>query len=210
MHHRHAVRFFDTQFQQQAASGQFQLNPFEQLALPHLDGELLDLGCGLGNLALAAARNGCTVTALDGSPAAIARIRESALTERLAIDAHAVDLAHYRLERDFDSIACIGLLMFLPEATARILLADMAAHVRPGGRLALNVLTEGTTFLGMFEPDHFCLLPRGALKAALPGWTVLAESHDVFPAPGDTVKVFDTLIAQRPTAPPAVPHTTTP
>jgi hypothetical protein len=36
------------------------------------------------------------------------------------------------------------------------------------------------------------------MKAALPGWEILAESHDSFPAPGDTVKAFDTVIARRP------------
>lgn len=34
----HAVRFFDTQFQRQVAGGEFELNPFERLALPHLHG----------------------------------------------------------------------------------------------------------------------------------------------------------------------------
>lgn len=83
----HAVRFFDAQFQRQAAGGEFELNPFERLALPYLKGEVLDLGCGLGNLALA---------------------------------------------------------------------------------------------------------------AAVAGWEVLVHGHDAFPAPGDTLKVFDTVIARRP------------
>ena len=37
-----------------------------------------------------------------------------------------------------------------------------------------------------------------ALRAAVAGWTVRAESFDSFPAPGDTLKVFDTLIARKP------------
>ena len=52
----HSVRFFEAQFQRQVSSGEFELNPFERLALPYLSGEVLDLGCGLGNLAVAAAR----------------------------------------------------------------------------------------------------------------------------------------------------------
>ncbi len=82
-----SVNFFETQFQRQVSSGEFALNPFERLALPYLHGEVLDLGCGLGNLALEAARAGCRVTALDGSPTGIARIREAALNERLALEA---------------------------------------------------------------------------------------------------------------------------
>jgi tellurite methyltransferase len=46
-----SVEFFDAQFQRQVASGDFALNPFETLALPFAQGRVLDLGCGLGNLA---------------------------------------------------------------------------------------------------------------------------------------------------------------
>ncbi|MDP2433053.1 MAG: class I SAM-dependent methyltransferase [Pseudomonadota bacterium] len=193
-----SVRFFDTQFQRQVNAGEFELNPFERLTLPYLGGELLDLGCGLGNLALEAARAGCRVTALDGSPTGIARLRETAAGLGLPVAAHEADLGHWLCDRDYDGIVAIGLLMFFPRERAEALLADIVAHVRPGGVVALNVLTEGTTFLGMFEPDHYHLFAPGALKAALPGWEVLAESVDQFPAPGDTRKVFETVIARKP------------
>lgn len=194
----HSVRFFDSQFQRQVAGGEFALNPFERMALPHLRGEVLDLGCGLGNLALEAARAGCRVTALDASATGIARLRETARGAGLALEAREADLTHYTLERDYDSIVAIGLLMFFPRARAEALLADILAHARPGGVVALNVLTQGTTFLGMFEPGHYHLFPVGALEAALTGWELLATSHDVFPAPADTVKAFDTVIARWP------------
>jgi tellurite methyltransferase len=195
---KHSVRFFDAQFQRQVAGGEFALNPFERLALPYLQGEVLDLGCGLGNLALAAARTGCWVMALDGSATGIARLRETALGEGLDLEAREADLAHYAIDRDYEAIVAIGLLMFFPRARAEALLADIVAHVRPGGVAALNVLTEGTTFLGMFEPGHYHLFPRGALAQALCGWEVLMAAHDTFPAPGDTLKAFDTVIARRP------------
>lgn len=194
----HSVRFFDTQFQRQVAVGEFVLNPFERLALPYLRGEVLDLGCGLGNLTLEAARAGCQVTALDGSATGIACLREKALCAGLALEAHEADLAHYTLDRDYDAIVAIGLLMFFPGDRAEALLGDIAAHVRPGGVAVLNVLTEGTTFLGMFEPGHYHLFPRGGLEAALPGWDIVVSAHDTFPAPNDTVKAFDTVIARRP------------
>lgn len=194
----HSVRFFDTQFQRQVAGGDFALNPFERLALPYLKGEVLDLGCGLGNLALEGARAGCRVSALDGSATGIARLRETALCAGLDLEAHEADLLHYVLDRDYDAIVAIGLLMFLPQARAEALLADIVARVRPGGVAVLNVLTQGTTYLGMFEPGHYHLFPRGAMEAALAGWDILVASHDTFPAPNDTVKAFDTVIARRP------------
>jgi tellurite methyltransferase len=195
-----SVAFFESQFQRQVTSGAFELNPFERLALPYLGGELLDLGCGLGNLALAAARAGCRVTALDGSPTGIARLLETAANLALPVAADEADLGHWACGQAYDSIAAIGLLMFFPRTRAEALLADIVAHVRPGGVVALNVLIEGTTFLGMFAPDHYHLFAPGTLLAAVPGWEVLAESRDCFPAPGETVKVFETVIARKPCA----------
>mgnify|MGYP000856635731 CR=1 FL=1 len=193
-----SVRFFESQFQRQLTAGEFELNPFERLALPFLCGDLLDLGCGLGNLALEAARAGCRVIALDGSPTGIARLRETAVCLGLAIEAHEADLGRWSCARDYDSIAAIGLLMFFPRDRAQALLAQIVEHVRPGGVVALNVLIEGTTYLGMFEPGHYHLFEPGALRAALPGWEILAESRDRFPAPGGTEKLFDTVIARKP------------
>lgn len=193
-----SVAFFDSQFQRQMGAGEFALNPFERLTLPHLAGEVLDLGCGMGNLALDAALQGCRVTALDGSPTGIAHLREVVLARGLAVEADEADLGHYRIDRDYDAIVAIGLLMFFPESRAEALLADIVAHVRPGGVAALNVLIEGTTFLGMFAPGHYHLFPPGRLAQALAGWEILVHSRDTFPAPGDTVKAFDTLAARRP------------
>lgn len=53
-----SIAFFDTQFQKQIAGSDFALNPFEQVALPFVHGRVLGLGCGLGNLAIEAARRG--------------------------------------------------------------------------------------------------------------------------------------------------------
>ena len=97
------VDFFERQFQRQVRETDFALNPFEQLALSYVAGSVLDLGCGLGNLSLEAARRGCSVTAVDASPTAVERVRAVALHERLALEALQADLACFSIDQDYDT-----------------------------------------------------------------------------------------------------------
>lgn len=196
-----SVTFFDRQFQKQAENHEFQLNPFELATLPHLSGRVLDFGCGLGNLAMAAAERGCSVQALDASPAAIDCLRQRAAAARLPVEAIEADLRDYAVDENFDCVVSIGLLMFFDCATAGRVLAMLQDHVRPGGIAAINTLIEGTTFLDMFEPGNYCLLPRDEPGRRFAGWNILHAEFRDFAAPGQTVKSFVTLIARKPPAP---------
>lgn len=194
-----SVRFFDNQFRRQAAAGEFGLNPFETRALPYVRGEVIDLGCGLGNLAQAAAAQGARVLALDASPAAIESLKARARRDALEIDAQIADLSDFAPKGEFDTVIAIGLFMFFPCAAARRQLARALAAVRPGGTLIVNVLIEGTTFMEMFdEKVGYCLLGEEELPQALAGWLVLDDCVEQFPAPGNLIKRFRTTIARRP------------
>lgn len=195
-----SIAFFDRQFRLQLAQQDFQLNPFELAALPHLRGRVLDYGCGLGNLALAAAAQGCAVTALDASPAAIAALRDRAGSAALAVEAIEADLRDYPITGDFDAVVAIGLLMFFDCATAERVLARLQERVLPGGIAVINTLIEGTTWLDVFQNDAHCLFARDALGRRFAGWDVLHSDFRDFPAPGDTLKSFATLIARKPGA----------
>jgi tellurite methyltransferase len=192
----HAVEFFDRQFRGQIAAGEFALNPFEQAALPHLSGEVLDLGCGLGNLALAAAYAGCHVTALDGSAAAIERLQAAA--GGLPLDVRQTDFAHDTIDGDYDSVVAIGLLMFFPRPRSTELLAAVQNATRPGGVAIVNVLIEGTTFLDIFGAGHYTLFGRDEIGQSFAGWDILVSRHDGFDAPRGTRKEFATVIARKP------------
>jgi tellurite methyltransferase len=193
----HSISFFDNQFQKQVSEQSFALNPFEEAALPHLTGNVLDLGCGLGNLAIEAARRGASVVAVDASPTAIARVQQVAAEEKLALRGVQSDLANYQIVGQFDSIAAIGLLMFFGRGRALELLEEIQRHVKPGGYAVINVLIEGTTYLGMFQPDHYTLFGREELGQRFAGWKVLEMTYQTCPAPDNTEKVFATLIAQK-------------
>lgn len=193
-----SVEFFDRQFEQQAAGPAPGLNPFEQAALPHLRGSVLDFGCGLGALSLAAARAGCTVHALDASEVAIRHLRQRAEAERLPIKAEVADLRSHRVQGEFDTVVSIGLLMFFDCATAERALAELESHLKPGGTLVVNVLVEGTTYMDMFDPKGYCLFGRDTLARRFAHWNVVASDFKDFPAPGGLNKSFATFIACRP------------
>lgn len=195
-----SVDFFDRQFQQQVQQQDFQLNPFELAALPYLHGRVLDFGCGLGNLALAAALRGGRVVALDASPSAIASLRQRAAAAGLPLEAIKADLRTHEIGEDFDCVVSIGLLMFFDCATARRVLAMLQARVRPGGIAVINVLIEGTTWLDMFESGSCCLFARDELASRFSGWEILHSEFRDFEAPQQRLKSFATVIARKPVA----------
>lgn len=193
-----SIRFFDSQFQRQVREADLRLNPFEQRALPWLQGRVLDHGCGLGNLAVAAARAGHPVLALDASPTAIAHLQQVAREAALPIEAVQADLRSYPLAGEFDTVVSIGLLMFLDCATAERKLDELLAHLRPGGIAVVNVLAEGTTFMDMFDPAGHCLFTEDRLRRRFESWELLSVDREAFPAPGGTAKVFVTVVARKP------------
>src|SRR5512143_1038197 len=192
-----SVDFFDAQFERQIRGRDFALNPFEKLALPYLCGRVLDLGCGLGNLAIEAARRGCHVLALDASVNGIDHIRNIVGAENLSVEAEVADLASYRITENFDVIVSIGLLMFMESSQAHRLLNEIRSHVRPGGLAIVNVLIEGTTYLDMFEPGRYYLFGENELTARFARWKLLESKYDSFDAPGSTIKRFATVIARK-------------
>jgi tellurite methyltransferase len=193
-----SVEFFDTQFRKQVANRDFALNPFETAVLPFVRARVLDLGCGLGNLSIEAARKGARVVAVDSSPTAIVRVVEVSRAENLGITAVLADVAAYRIAGDYDTIVAIGLLMFMPCDAALRLLSEIREHVARGGTAIINVLVEGTTYLEMFDPRGYCLFGRDELEQRLAPWKIELARHQSFDAPGGTKKEFSTVVARKP------------
>jgi tellurite methyltransferase len=193
-----AVEFFGAQFERQIAAHDYKLNPFEERALPYLTGKVLDLGCGLGNLSLAAAARGAQVTAFDACENAVDDLAERALASGLNVWVRTADLRGWRPEETYDAVNCIGLLMFFAREDALAGLAAVHDAVRPAGVAVVNAMIEGSTFLAMFDPAAYYLFRPEELAAPFAGWEVLHDSIEEFPAAGDKLKRFRTLIVRRP------------
>lgn len=195
----HAIEYFSRQFDRQVRAADYALNAFEERALQVLEGEVLDLGCGMGNLALAAAGRGHAVTACDACEIAIADLRRRAAERSLPLAAHCTDLSAWSATRTWDSVVSIGLLMFLDRAGAWRLLDEIERAVAPGGVCVLNACIEGTTFMTMFDAQAHCLFAPDALLRRFAAWRILDHRIDEFESvePG-RVKRTATLIACRP------------
>ena len=97
---------------------------------------ILDVACGAGNVALAAARAGATVTGLDFAPNLLGQARERAAAEGLAVrfdEGDAEDLPY--ADGAFDVVTSAFGVMFAPRPERAA--AELIRVCRPGGRIAL-------------------------------------------------------------------------
>lgn len=129
---------------------------------------LLDVGCGAGQLALIAARNGATVTGCDIAANWLEKARTRAETEGLQItfeegDAEALPYP----DGQFDAVVSLIGAMFAPRPTA--VAAELTRVCRPGGIIAMaNWTAEG--FVGqMFRTIAKHIAPSGMPSPVLWG-----------------------------------------
>lgn len=115
-------------------------------------GPVLDLGCGTGRVALHLARRGHRVLALDVDPRLIARLATAAAG--LAIEPVLADARGFELETAVAlALAPMQLVQLLPSRAGRLeFLSAVAAHLLPGGRVALAIVEELPPAAGDHRP----------------------------------------------------------
>ncbi|HEV8041417.1 MAG TPA: methyltransferase domain-containing protein [Bryobacteraceae bacterium] len=119
-------------------------------------GAALDLACGPGRNTLYLAERGWRVTAVDGSPIAIAKLRR-----HFRIDARVVDLerGEFKIQPDSYDLICDCLYL------QRDLFPRMKAGIRAGGMAIVTVLLAGAE-----TPTRVC---PGELRGYFEDWKIL-------------------------------------
>jgi SAM-dependent methyltransferase len=107
---------------------------------------VLDITCGPGLYAVELARRGCTVTGIDFSPASIAYARALAEREQVADrsawieqDVRAAEFGRGAYDA---ALFLYGQLGVFRQAEAQALLVKCAQALKPGGRLAVELLDQ--------------------------------------------------------------------
>jgi SAM-dependent methyltransferase len=139
---------------------------------------VLDVACGNGNAALAAARRGCNVTGLDYVPALLRRAAGRAQAEGLELQLVEGDAERLPFEDgQFDVALSTYGIMFAPdqEQAAR----EIARVVKPGGKIGLANWTP-SGFIGQLLATVGRHVPPPAGVASPIAWGIEARLHELF------------------------------
>ena len=132
---------------------------YRRLSVPR-GSRLLDVGCGSGQLALIASRNGADAMGVDIAENLIERARERARVEGLGArfrlaDAEALPFAH----ASFDVVTSLAGAMFAPRP--EIVAGELLRVCRPGGIIAMANWTEQGFVGKMLEAVSKFVAPSG-------------------------------------------------
>jgi len=141
-------------------------------ALGGISGEVLDIGCGLGDNAIYLASRGHSVTGLDGSPAAIEEAHRRAAQAGVTVTfevADATDLSGY--DGRFDTVVDSALYHCLDDDGRQAYIAALYRATRPGARLHLSCFSDGNVNGLMAPMGH---VPESNLRDILTanGWRI--------------------------------------
>jgi SAM-dependent methyltransferase len=152
---------YDKTWQKMAAAGQ---NPHGEADFVSRfePTSVLDAGCGSGRVAIELAARGCDVAGVDLDEPFI----EQAQRKAPELDFRLGDLSTVDLGRTFDVVVMAGnVMIFVAPGTEALVVARMAAHVSPAGRLiagfglnrglTVDQYNDAATAAGLVADEHW-------------------------------------------------------
>ncbi|MFN0180435.1 MAG: class I SAM-dependent methyltransferase [Gemmatimonadales bacterium] len=152
---------------------------------------VLDLACGSGRHAIAAAERGSTVVAVDRDPARLAEARTEAARRRLAIEWIQADLEG--TWPDFGQFDAVLLFNYLDRAR----MPKVTAAVRPGGLLIFETFLEVQRQLGWGPQQEAHLLKFGEIAGLVAPLAVVFGREAFEPADNAQWAAVASVVAQR-------------
>lgn len=144
----------------------------------HAGWRVLDVACGNGNAALAAARSGTTAVGVDYVPALLESARERAMAEGLDAEFRLGDAEALPFDdHEFDAALSVFGAMFAPDH--RRTAAELLRVTRPGGRIALASWTPDG-FVGQMFRIVSSYVPSPAAVASPLLWGTEEHVADLF------------------------------
>ena len=127
----------------------------EQAALQR-GSKVLDLMCGYGRHALALARKGIDVTAIDNLVEYIDELNDTARKENLPVSCIQADVIEYEPSEIFDLVLCLGnnLSFFDGQETEKVF-SMIGSHIKQGGLFIANSWTLAEIVFKNFVPKSW-------------------------------------------------------
>jgi ubiquinone/menaquinone biosynthesis C-methylase UbiE len=180
----------------------------EQEAVFALAGEVrgrttLDASCGTGHYALAMARRGARVAAVDVSGPMLALAQTKAQREGLPLMLVCASLEHLPFRADsFELVTCILALEFVADPAAAV--AEVARVQTPGGRLLIGALgrfsfwalwrrLKGLFRRSLWRSAHFFSRTELVQLMRAAGYGALSERGAIYFPPVDSARLLTVL-----------------
>ncbi|MBA2730718.1 MAG: class I SAM-dependent methyltransferase [Euzebyaceae bacterium] len=158
---------------------------------------VLDVACGSGNVAIAAARRHTAVTGIDYVPALLDRGRQRAAAEGLDIEFREADAEALPFEDgSFDVVLSAFGVMFAPNQEQAA--AELLRVCRPGGRIGLANWTPGSAPADLFRLSaQFVATPPPPAAQPPIAWGTAGRLHELFGDQAAALRLHDRVWLAR-------------